>query len=204
MAASAHSAFGNPINPPEDAKRPATGLGAAQPKWALILRGVSGLLFGLAAFALPGVTFLMLVAMFAAYMLIDGVFAISSGLKAGRVGERWWPYVLEGVANLAVGAIALVWPGATALVLVYMVAFWSIFTGVLLMFPNPRLGIGSRILLALAGLASILLGAAMVLQPIAGSLAVVWLTGTYGLVFGSLMLAAGLRMRPASKAATLS
>ncbi|MBL8690027.1 MAG: HdeD family acid-resistance protein [Rhodospirillaceae bacterium] len=177
---------------------------SSQPRWALILRGVAGILFGVVAFALPGITFLMLIAMFAGYMLVDGVFAIVSGLKAGREGRRWWPFVLEGVANLAVGAIALVWPGATALALVFLVAIWSIFTGVLLMFPNPSQTTGSRILLALAGLVSILLGIAMILQPVAGSLAVVWLTGGYGIVFGGLMLAAGIRMRPASKASALS
>lgn len=194
-----HPTFGDGLNSPrlDDAF-------SSQPRWALILRGIAGLLFGIVAFALPGITFLMLIAMFAGYMLVDGVFAIVSGLKAGREGRRWWPFVLEGVANLAVGAIALIWPGATALALIFLVAIWSIFTGILLMFPNPSQTAGGRILLALAGLASILLGIAMILQPVAGSLAVVWLTGGYGIVFGALMLAAGIRTRPASKANALS
>ncbi len=81
-----------------------------------------------------------------------------------------------------------------------LVGLWSIFTGVLLMFPDPRLGVGARILLALAGLVSILPGIAMVLQPIAGSLAVVWLRGAYGLIVGALMLAA----RPTARANALS
>lgn len=201
---SPHTTFDESTPSREGAPESLRGAFAAQPRWALILRGISGILFGLVAFLLPGITFLMLIAMFAAYMLVDGVFAIASGLKEGREGKRWWPFVLEGVANIAAGAIALAWPGATALALVFLVAIWSIFTGVLLMVPNPQQGTGSRILVALAGLVSILLGIAMILQPLAGSLAVVWLTGGYGLVFGGLMLAAGLRMRPAAKANALS
>lgn len=199
-----HPTFGDGTSPPEGSPRSFRDAFSSQPRWALILRGIAGILFGVVAFALPGITFLMLIAMFAGYMLVDGVFAIVSGLKAGREGRRWWPFVLEGVANLAVAAIALVWPGATALALVYLVAIWSIFTGVLLMFPNPSQTIGGRTLLALAGLASILLGVAMILQPVTGSLAVVWLTGAYGIVFGGLMLAAGIRTRPVSKVNALS
>jgi uncharacterized membrane protein HdeD (DUF308 family) len=176
---------------------------AGQPRWALILRGIAGVMFGLTAFLLPGLTFLMLIAIFAGYLLLDGILAIIAGWKAGREGKRWWPFILEGVANIAVATLALAWPGATALALVYMVAIWSIFTGVLLILPNPGQATGTRILLGLAGLASVLLGIAMITQPVAGSLAVVWLTGAYGLVFGSLLLGAGIR-GGAAKANALS
>jgi uncharacterized membrane protein HdeD (DUF308 family) len=205
MALSApHARFGGDFARPSD-PRPSLGEAfAGQPRWALILRGIAGLLFGVTAFLLPGITFLMLIALFAGYMILDGILAIAAGWKAGREGQRWWPFILEGIANLGVGAVALAWPGATALALVYLVALWSIFTGVLLMLPNPGQGMGSRILLALAGLCSILLGLAMVLQPLAGSLAVVWLTGGYGLVFGGLLLAAGIRARDGSRVNALS
>jgi uncharacterized membrane protein HdeD (DUF308 family) len=171
-----------------------------QPRWALILRGILGILFGVIAFTMPGLTFVTLIALFAAYMLIDGVFAIVSGVKAGRRGQRWWPFILEGVANLAVGAIALLWPGATGLALVYMVAVWSIFTGVMLLIPNHDHPVTTRILISFAGIASILLGIAMIAQPIAGSLAVIWMTGMYGLIFGVLLLAAGLKSRSTTAA----
>jgi len=177
---------------------------AGQPRWALILRGISGILFGLVAFLMPGITFLMLIAMFAAYLMLDGVLAIVAGWKAGRQGKRWWPFILEGIANIAVAILALAWPGATALALVYLVAIWSIFTGVMLILPNPEQTMRSKILLGLAGLASVLLGIAMITQPVAGSLAVVWLTGAYGLVFGSLLLGAGIRGAGTTKAQALS
>jgi uncharacterized membrane protein HdeD (DUF308 family) len=199
-----HAPFGGDFAHASDQRVSLREAFVGQPRWALVLRGVAGLLFGVTAFLLPGITFLMLIALFAGYMILDGVLAIAAGLKAGRESQRWWPFILEGVANLGVGAIALAWPGATALALVYLVALWSIFTGVLLMLPNPGQGIGSRILLALAGLCSILLGLAIVLQPLAGSLAVVWLTGGYGLVFGALMLAAGIRARDGTQANALS
>ena len=175
----------------------------SQPRWALIVRGIAGILLGLTAFLMPGLTFVMLIGLFAGYMLVDGAFAIVSGIRAGRGGQRWWPFILEGIANIGVAAITLILPAATGLALVYVVAVWAIFTGVMLMIPNREQATSTRVLMALAGLASILLGIAMIVQPIAGSLAIVWMVGLYGLVFGTLLLAAGLKSRRKITATTV-
>ena len=47
------------------------------------------------------------VIVFAAYMFVDGVFAIISGIRAARSGENWGLLILEGVVDLAAGAIAV-------------------------------------------------------------------------------------------------
>src|SRR4051794_36950024 len=71
--------------------------------WALALRGVLGILFGLIALFLPGATMLSLALLFSAYMLVDGVFAIISAVRAARAHERWGLLLLEGILNIAVG-----------------------------------------------------------------------------------------------------
>jgi len=53
----------------------------AQNWWAVALRGVVGVLFGLVALLLPATTMLSLILLFAAYMLVDGVFAIVSAVR---------------------------------------------------------------------------------------------------------------------------
>ena len=50
--------------------------------WAIAIRGVLGILFGLVALFLPGATMLSLVLIFAAYTFVDGVFAIISAVRA--------------------------------------------------------------------------------------------------------------------------
>ncbi len=69
--------------------------------WAVALRGVFGVLFGLAALILPFTTVASLVLLFAAYMLADGVFAIVAGVRAAARHERWGLLILEGVVDLA-------------------------------------------------------------------------------------------------------
>jgi len=49
--------------------------------WAVLLRGVLAILFGILAFAWPGITLEVLVLFFGAYALVDGVFALIAGLS---------------------------------------------------------------------------------------------------------------------------
>ena len=78
---------------------------------AIALRGVLGILFGLIALFLPGVTMLSLVLVFAAYAFVDGILGIVSAVRAAGEGERWGPLVLEGIVDIVVAGIAVFWPG---------------------------------------------------------------------------------------------
>ena len=93
--------------------------------WAVALRGVFGILFGLIALFAPGPTILSLVLLFSAYMLVDGVFGIVAAVRAARRHERWGLLLLEGLANIATGAIAFLWPGITVIAFVLLMAAWG-------------------------------------------------------------------------------
>src|SRR4051794_34350351 len=91
----------------------------AQNWWAVALRGAFAVLFGFVALFLPGVTIASLVLLFAAYMLVDGVFAIVSAVRAAAHHERWGLLVLEGVCDIAAGAVAPPRPRLPGLTLVF-------------------------------------------------------------------------------------
>ncbi len=165
--------------------------------WALALRGLFAILFGVAAFAWPGLTLAALVILFGAYALVDGVFALIAAVRAAEAHARWWLFVLEGLAGIIVGIITFVWPGITALVLLYLIAWWALITGVFEIAAAIRLRkeISREWTLVLGGLASIIFGLLLLYHPGAGALAVVWLIGLYALVFGVLFLMLGFRLR---------
>ncbi|MGH2351177.1 MAG: HdeD family acid-resistance protein [Chloroflexota bacterium] len=164
--------------------------------WAVALRGLLAVIFGVLAFVWPGITLGALVLLFGAYALVDGIFALIGAVRAGS-GQNRSPLVLEGIAGVAAGVLTFIWPGITALVLLYLIATWAIVTGVLEVWAAIRLReeISNEWLLGLGGVASILFGILLVIFPGAGALTVVWLIAAYAVVFGVLLIALGFRLR---------
>src|SRR5258707_13385613 len=110
--------------------------------WLFLLRGILGIIFGLLALIFPGPTMLSLVLLFSAYMLVDGIFAIVSAVRAIRHKEdRGGLLVFEGLLNIAVGIAAFLWPGLTVIAFVWLIAAWAIVTGGLLTAVGLRLNI---------------------------------------------------------------
>jgi len=164
--------------------------------WALLLRGVAAIAFGILAFVWPHITLTALVFLWGAYALVDGVVALVAGIKSHGEFNRWWIFLLEGILGIAAGIVAFVIPGITAMVLLFLIAAWAIVTGAFEIGAAIQLRkyIKGEWLLALAGVASVLFGFALFLNPSAGALAVVWLIGAYSIVFGFLLVALGLRL----------
>jgi len=164
--------------------------------WALALRGIFAVLLGLAAFVLPGVTLAVLVALFGAYAVVDGVLTIIAGIRAAERHERWWSPILKGLAGIAAGVLAFVWPALTALALLYLIAGWAIVTGVLEIVAAVHLHRAhGEWLLILNGVLSVLFGFLVVIWPSAGVLTLLWLIGAYAIVFGIVLLVLAFRLR---------
>jgi uncharacterized membrane protein HdeD (DUF308 family) len=158
--------------------------------WAVGLRGLAALIFGVLAIVLPGVTLVTLVLLLSAYFIADGVLAIIAAVRAARQHGRWWPFIVEGLADIVAGAAIFLWPGLSILALMYLLAIWAIFTGVVMVIGGTGIGTGApRWLLLLAGALSVVLGVMMIAQPALGVLALAWWVGAYGIFFGALLLA---------------
>jgi uncharacterized membrane protein HdeD (DUF308 family) len=172
--------------------------------WALAIRGIAAIIFGALAFLWPGMTLLALVVLFGAYATVDGIFAIVSAVR-GTGGESGWVLLLEGILGITAGVLALFVPGITAFLLLYIIAFWSLITGIFEIVTAIRLRreIPNEWLMALSGIASILFGILLFNYPRAGALAVVWWIGAYALIFGVLLLALAIRLRAHSRRAIL-
>ncbi len=165
--------------------------------WALVLRGLAAIAFGILAFLWPHITVTVFVFLWGAYALVDGVFAIAAGIKSYEESKRWWVLLLEGLLSVAAGVLAFVIPGITALVLLLLIAAWAIVTGAFEIGAAIQLRkyITGEWLLALAGVASVLFGFALLINPYAGAIAVVWLIGAYAVLFGLLLVALGFRLK---------
>jgi uncharacterized membrane protein HdeD (DUF308 family) len=163
--------------------------------WAFALRGLAAVVFGVLALVWPGVTVAVLVLLWGAYTLVDGVLSLLAAFRTNQ--DHRWALVLEGVLGIGAGLVTFFWPGLTALVLLYIIAFWALVMGVLQIVAAFRLRrvIHNEWWMALSGAASLLFGIAVVLSPGAGALALVWLIATYAIVFGILLIILAFRLR---------
>lgn len=169
--------------------------------WLMALRGVAAILFGVLTIVWPGMTLLVLVTLWGAYALLDGVLAFFNAFRTRERGKPQWSMLLVGLLGVAAGIVTFVWPGLTALVLLMIIAAWALVVGVFQIIAAVRLrrSIRGEWLLGLSGVLSVLFGLFMILSPGAGALAVVWIIAAYALLFGVLLLALGLRLRRSSR-----
>jgi uncharacterized membrane protein HdeD (DUF308 family) len=165
--------------------------------WAVGLRGVAAIVFGILTLLVPQFTLFALIIFFGAYVLVDGVIAIVLAIM-GRENIRHWGWLLvEGTAGVLIGIITLRWPGVTALILLAFIAAWAIITGVGEIFEAVELRkvINNEWLLIVSGALSVLFGLVLLLFPLMTALALVNVIGIYALLFGALLLALAWRLR---------
>ena len=170
--------------------------GLARNWWAVALRGVIAILFGVIALFQPGATMLSLVLVFAAYAAVDGILAIFASVYAMTQHQRWALLLFEGIVDVGAAAAALLWPGITVITFVGLLAFWSIVTGGLMFGSAFRLEPEhGRWWMLLGGIVSILYGALLIGAPLTGAVVLTWWLGAYAIVFGVALIVLGFRLR---------
>jgi uncharacterized membrane protein HdeD (DUF308 family) len=164
--------------------------------WTFLLRGLLAIAFGILAFVNPAITLASLVLVWGAYALADGVISLYS-LITGQTDSDRWLVGLQGVIGVAAGLITLFKPGVTALGLLIFIAAWSLATGVLQIVTAIRLRkeITGEFWMALSGVISVLFAFFILASPEAGALALIWIIGTYALIFGVFLVAFAFRIK---------
>lgn len=164
--------------------------------WVWLLRGIAAIVFGIIAFVSPAATLLALVIVFGIYAIFDGVLAVVTAFQIREDAKHWWVVLLEGLAGILFGIIALVYPLVTAGALLLLIAFWAVVTGIMEIIAAIRLRreITNEWSLILTGIFSVILGVMLFVFPGAG-LALVWTIGLYAVFFGVLMIIFGFEVR---------
>ncbi len=167
--------------------------------WRLMmLRAFAALAFGVLTLLWPGLTLWVLVVMFGAYVLVDGISElvdVARGAPATRTHRGW--HILDGIVAIAAGLVTFVWPAITALALLFVIAAWAIVSGAIRLWIaiSYREVVPHAWLVGLAGALSIVFGVVLAITPGPGALVITWLIGWYAIVFAAILFAYAWRLR---------
>ena len=172
--------------------------------WVPVLRGIAAIIFGIIAFIYPGLTLTVLVILFGAWVLIDGVFRVIGAIGHRASDPDWGWQLVIGILGIVIGFLTFRAPGVTALALVIYIAAWALMIGVteIVVAIKLRREIKGEWFLILMGLLSIIFAIILLWNPIPGALALVWLIASYAVVFGILAIMFGFRLRSLPVSAT--
>lgn len=163
---------------------------------SLACRGLVALAFGVTALFWPRMPLTAFALLLGIYALVDGSIVIAMGTRHIE-RDFAWILGLKGLAGVGLGLAALLLTRTMIDLLALLVAFWAILTGILELMAAVALRreLPGEILLGVAGVASLLLGFAILAWPRAEAVALVMLLGSYALVFGAATLSQALRLR---------
>jgi uncharacterized membrane protein HdeD (DUF308 family) len=165
--------------------------------WVPVLRGVAAIIFGIIAFAYPGLTLAVLVILFGAWVLVDGVFRVIGAIGHRASDPDWGWQIVIGILGIIIGFLTFRSPAITALALVIYIAAWALMIGVseIVVAIKLRREIKGEWFLILMGLCSIVFAVLLLWNPLVGAATLILLIGCYAIVFGVLGIFFGLRLR---------
>ena len=169
--------------------------------WMTLLRGVIWIAFGIVLFTRPGVSLATFILLFGAFALADGIGTVITAIGGRNENESWWALLLAGLAGIGIGVLTFYNPAITALTLQVLIAMWAVSTGLLQVVAAIRLRkeIQGELWLVAAGLLSIAFGVLLVARPVVGALAVLWIIGSYAVLFGIVLIALAFTARSFAK-----
>lgn len=177
--------------------------------WMILLRGIAAVVFGILVLVVPtDVTLVALAILFAAYAIVDGVMEIAHAIRIRERAPRWGWLLAAGILSVLAGLVAALFPVLTgffgALLVLYLIAFWSILNGIAGFPAAHAMTDGGRkawayVVSALAVVFGIALVVLATVSPGDAVQALVWTIGAYAIVSGLLLVVLAIGARATAR-----
>lgn len=157
--------------------------------WSYLLRGILAVIFGIIILVWPGATTLVLIVFFGCYILVEGLFALGYSIVRATRKEKFFALLMLGILGVLVGIITLARPGITTLALAWVIAFWALIRGFMLIVSAFELSgsKGARWAIGIIGGISVIVGIILFAAPFQSVLAVILLIGIFSIAAGIML-----------------
>lgn len=169
----------------------------AGPRWKIrLLEGACAIIFGIVALIWPNLTLLMFLYIFGVFVIIEGLMLAISALYQRRAPMAWentttpappgsWLIrFLEGLLCIAAGLICIFSPHTSVQVLLYVIAIWTLFTGLAGLAHVRSRGWHAALIGVLAIIASLFI----FFRAPGGAQAILWPLGICAIFAGALLI----------------
>jgi len=166
--------------------------------WKLtLLRGLIALLFGIIILVWPAATTLVLLICFGLLALVDGIFHIVQAIVEATRKEKWVLTLLVGLLETVVGIIVLARPGVGLGALIVLVIIYLVAYGFVELFAafEIQASTGLRVLFAISGLLSVVIGFIFMFRPGLGIWTVILFIGIYSVFIGIVRIVLAFMIR---------
>ena len=110
------------------------GTRGGTPRWLLFIEGVAGILAGLIAFVLPGLTAILLLYLIAAWAIVTGISEIVMAIRLRREIRGEWAVIVGGALSVLFGMIlAVIGPVAGLFSLIWLIGIYAVAFGILIL-----------------------------------------------------------------------
>ncbi len=168
---------------------------------SLILRGIISLAFGIILIAWPSATVRAVIYVFGIFALAIGVVWTFVTIWHVAHKEKWGTPLAVAAVGLAVGIICLARPGVPALTLLYLIVIYLLASGAIEMAVASKLPkeIKYRGLLAVEGIAAIVVGILLMIFPSSTVWAIILFISIYAICAGVLDILVGFLIHSYAK-----
>lgn len=107
--------------------------------WIMLLSGLLGIAIGLLTFIWPNITGIVLLYLIASWAVVMGIMDIIVAIQLRKEISNEWMLLVDGGFSVIIGFMLFLFPGASALALVWLIGVFAIFLGIIFIFLAFRL-----------------------------------------------------------------
>ncbi|MBD3286456.1 HdeD family acid-resistance protein [candidate division WOR-3 bacterium] len=179
------------------------GRGIVTPRawWALLIRGILAIAFGVLALVWPRPALFALLILFGILLVVNGVTVLIRAFSNIKTYPRWWLLLIRGVVEVCIAVLIFIWPRSGLTAFLYLIAAWAIVVGVFDILDVITLWkrLRGKALLIVGGVLSLGFGTLIFLLPRTGALALILIIGLYAILSGILTVIFSVMLRKRNK-----
>ena len=171
----------------------------ARPWWEMVLRGILLLVLGIIAMVYPDITIEIIILLFGALILVEGIFLVIGSIAIKAEDSMWVVLLIGGVVSVVLGAIILAWPELTARVVLFLIGAWALIVGLInLMWAlkvRKNKEVTGKGVHAIFGIIGIAFGIIAIAWPKETAESIIVIIGIFVALLGILLVIAGFMAR---------